>query len=141
MGRIMVSLLLTVCACVFSSLNTEAKPAPCLPICPDDPCVCGRNRGANYMNWWTRPTPQLPQYGNYGPQLPQYGNYGPQLPQYGNYGACGEVTRQQDHQNGIKDGGAMDQGPIYRLASRIMQQDKIYGRYYTIWQDNFANIC
>ena len=55
--------------------------------------------------------------------------------------ACGEVTRQQDHQNGIKDGGAMDQGPIYRLASRIMQQDKNYGRYYTIWQDNFANIC
>merc|ERR1712098_636315 len=55
--------------------------------------------------------------------------------------ACGEVTRQQDHQNGIKDGGAMDQGPIYRLASRIMQQDKNYGRYFTIWQDNFANIC
>merc|ERR1711875_7670 len=86
MGRIMVSLLLTVCACVFSILSTEAKPAPCLPICPDDPCRCRRNRGANYMNWWTRPTPQLPQYGNYGPQLPQYGNYGPQFPQYGNYG-------------------------------------------------------
>merc|ERR1711942_383196 len=85
-GRIMVSLLLTVCACVFSILNTEAKPAPCLPICPDDPCRCGRNRGANYMNWWTRPTPQFPQYGNYGPQLPQYGNFGPQFPQYGNYG-------------------------------------------------------
>merc|ERR1719347_2311946 len=47
---------------------------------------------------------------------------------------CGEVTRQQDHQ----DGGAKDQGPIYRLASRIIQQDKNYGRYYTIWQDNLA---
>merc|ERR1711942_348185 len=51
--------------------------------------------------------------------------------------ACGEVTRQQDHQ----DGGAKDQGPTYRLASRIIQQEKNYGRYYTIWQDNFANIC
>merc|ERR1711942_505897 len=51
--------------------------------------------------------------------------------------ACGEVTRQQDHQ----DGGAKDQGPIYRLASRIIQQEKNYGRYYTIWQDNLANIC
>merc|ERR1711862_1011492 len=50
---------------------------------------------------------------------------------------CGEVTRQQDHQ----DGGAKDQGPIYRLASRIIQQDKNYGRYYTIWQDDLANIC
>merc|ERR1711942_605469 len=40
--------------------------------------------------------------------------------------ACGEVTRQQDHQ----DGGAKDQGPIYRLASRIIQQEKNYGRYY-----------
>merc|ERR1719347_2565452 len=50
---------------------------------------------------------------------------------------CGEVTRQQDHQ----DGGAKDQGPIYRLASRIIQQDKNYGRYYTSWQDKFANIC
>merc|ERR1711942_107470 len=51
--------------------------------------------------------------------------------------ACGEVTRQQDHQ----DGGARDQGPTYRLASRIIQQDKNYCRYYTIWQDNFTNIC
>merc|ERR1712002_909197 len=112
MGRIMVSLLLTVCACVFSILNTEAKPqygdwwannrAPqygdwwannrgspcCLNLCKPNSCkcVCNRNRGQygnygpmfrrqppNYMNWWARPTPQLPQY---GPQLPQYGNYG-----------------------------------------------------------------
>merc|ERR1711862_395198 len=46
---------------------------------------------------------------------------------------CGEVTRQQDHQDG---GARVDQGTIYRLASRIIQQDKNYGRYYTIWQDN-----
>merc|ERR1712243_443226 len=78
MGRIMVPLLLTVCACVFSILNTEAKP--------QYGDWWANNRGQygqygpmfrrqppNYMNWWARPTPQFPQY---GPQLPQYGNYG-----------------------------------------------------------------
>merc|ERR1711875_176885 len=128
MGRIMVSLLLTVCACVFSILSTEAKPQ-CCPWC------CGENRGAapNHMNWWTRPTPQFPQYGNYAPQFPQYGNYGPQFPQYGNYGPqLPQYGNYGGLWGGNKDGGAMDQGPIYRLASRIMQQDKNYGRYYTI---------
>merc|ERR1711942_130985 len=107
MGRIMVSLLLTVCACVFSILSTEAaygdwwanNRAPCTePPCPPEcpwPEDCRRNRGPQYPQFGARPQypqfgarpiPQLPQYGNYGPQFPQYGNYGPQLPQYGNYG-------------------------------------------------------
>merc|ERR1711942_182284 len=111
--RIMVSLLLTVCACVFSIL--EAKPqygdwwannrAPCTePPCPPEcpwPEDCRRNRGPQYGDWWANNRgPQYPQFGarpqypQFGarpiPQLPQYGpqlpQYGPQLPQYGNYG-------------------------------------------------------
>merc|ERR1712243_413422 len=108
MGRIMVSLLLTVCACVFSILNTEAKPQYgdwwANNRAPQYVDLFANNRGQygnygpmfrrqppNYMNWWARPTPQFPQYGlqlpQYGPQLPQYGpqlpQYGPQFPQYG----------------------------------------------------------
>merc|ERR1712002_465662 len=94
MGRIMVSLLLTVCACVFSILNTEARPQYgdwwANNRAPQYGDWWANNRGQygqygpmfrrqppNYMNWWARPTPQFPQYGpQYGPQLPQYGNYG-----------------------------------------------------------------
>merc|ERR1711942_316647 len=101
MGRIMVSLLLTVCACVFSILNTEAKPqygdwwannrAPCTePPCPPEcpwPEDCRRNRGpshqyGHYGSFLGMGRPQYPQFG----ARPQYRNYGPQLPQYGNYG-------------------------------------------------------
>ena len=44
------------------------------------------------------------------------------------------------------DGGAKqqvihmhDQGTIYRLASRVIQQDKNYGRYYTILPTSVNN--
>merc|ERR1711862_215813 len=113
MGRIMVSLLLTVCACVFSIL--EAKPqygdwwannrAPCTePPCPPEcpwPEDCRRNRGPQYGDWWANNRGPSHQYGHYGsflgmgrPQFPQFGarpqypQFGarPQLPQYGNYG-------------------------------------------------------
>merc|ERR1711942_577431 len=90
--RIMVSHLLTVCACVFTIL--EAKPQY------GDWWANNRGPSQEYGHYGSflgmgrpqnpqfgaRPTPQLPQYGNYGSQLPQFGNYGPQLPQYGNYG-------------------------------------------------------
>merc|ERR1711942_354054 len=108
--RIMVSLLLTVCACVFSIL--EAKPqygdwwannrAPCTePPCPPEcpwPEDCRRNRGpshqyGHYGSFLGMGRPQYPQFGA-RPQYPQFGarpipqlpQYGPQLPQYGNYG-------------------------------------------------------
>merc|ERR1711875_203808 len=108
MGRIMVSLLLTVCACVFTIL--EAKPqygdwwannrAPCTePPCPPEcpwPEDCRRNRGPQYGGWWANNRGPSHQYGHYGsflgmgrPQYPQFGarpQYRPQLPQYGNYG-------------------------------------------------------
>merc|ERR1711942_452445 len=112
MGRIMVSLLLTVCACVFSILSTEAaygdwwanNRAPCqVPPCPGDPpCdpgdpTCRRNRGpshqyGHYGSFLGMGRPQYPQFGA-RPQYPQFGarpqypQFGarpiPQLPQYG----------------------------------------------------------
>merc|ERR1711862_652014 len=114
MGRIMVSLLLTVCACVFSILNTEAaygdwwannrapdwapdwsrwdnNRAPCTePPCPPEcpwPEDCRRNIGPQYGDWWANNRgPQYPQFGA-RPQYPQFGARPiPQLPQYGNYG-------------------------------------------------------
>merc|ERR1711942_76132 len=48
---IMLSLRLIVCVCFLFTICSDAAPKP---------------------QWY--PTPQLPQYGNYGPQLPQYGN-------------------------------------------------------------------
>merc|ERR1711862_692148 len=92
MGRIMVSLLLTVCACVFSILSTEAaygdwwanNRAPCTePPCPPEcpwPEDCRRNRGPQYGDWWANNRGPSHQYGHYGsflgmgrPQFPQFG--------------------------------------------------------------------
>merc|ERR1712243_183741 len=68
MGRIMVSLLLTVCACVFSILNTEAKP--------QYGDWWANNRAPQYGDWWAN---NRGQYGNYGPmfrrQPPNYMNW------------------------------------------------------------------
>merc|ERR1712243_170391 len=68
---IMLSLMLT--GFVFALFIVDSEAVNC-QVCK----CCDPNRGVPpyYMNWWARPTPQLPQYGNFGPQLPQYGNYG-----------------------------------------------------------------
>merc|ERR1711862_1049836 len=60
---IMLSLRLIVCVCFLFTICSDAAPKP---------------------QWY--PTPQLPQYGNYGPQLPQYGN-GLLDPGFGKFGA------------------------------------------------------
>merc|ERR1711982_97964 len=54
---------------------------------------------------------------------------------------CGDWDTIEHQVALILDTHGVQSLPLLILASRIIQQDKNYGKYYTIWQDDFANIC
>merc|ERR1711942_100261 len=149
MGRIMVSLLLTVCACVFSILNTEAKPqygdwwannrAPCTePPCPPEcpwPEDCRRNRGpshqyGHYGSFLGMGRPQFPQFGA-RPQYPQYGAR-PQYPQFG----ARPIPQLRHYGPQFPQFG--NYGPQFPQYGNYGPQLPQYGNYGGLWGGNKA---
>merc|ERR1711942_552101 len=163
--RIMVSLLLTVCACVFSILSTDAaygdwwannrapdgwapdwsrwdnNRAPCTePPCPPEcpwPEDCRRNRGPQYGDWWANNRGPSHQYGHYGSFL---GMGRPQFPQFGarpQYPQFG--ARPQYPQFGARPMPQLPQyGPQLPQYGNYGPQLPQYGNHGGLWGGNKA---